>query len=288
MPTLTIIGCGNVGRTLARLWAASDTFDIRQVLNRTRQSGRAAVRFVGAGAAIERIADVQTADAVMICTSDDAIEPVAKRLREAGVVADGTIVFHCSGTLPSAVLDEASAGRWRCASMHPIMSFASPSTAVESVAGTYCSLEGDPAALALLQWACHAVGIRTFKIDPRFKTIYHAGSVVACNYLVAIVEVGIRCFQKAGIPEETAIQLIGPIAHATIDNVGRLGTVRALTGPIARGEREVVAAQCEALLQWEPEMAALYKALGRVAAELSEMQGSADREALLAIRELLG
>ena len=287
MQTLNIIGCGNVGRTLGRLWSESGVFRIRHVLNHTLAGGEAAVRFVGAGRAIERVADLGPADAVMMSTPDDLIEECAKRLAESGTIAEGTVVFHCSGALPSAILEQVSGGKWHCASMHPVKSFAEPSLAVESFAGTYCGIEGHPSARTMLQHACRAIGATPLAIDPRFKTVYHAGSVIACNYLTSLLEVAIRCFEKSGIPAETTVRMIGPLAHGTVDNVARLGTARALTGPIARGERAVVAAQCDALGEWDPEIAALYKALGRIAADLSQRQGAADPVDLQAIRELL-
>jgi len=47
----------------------------------------------------------------------------------------------------------------------------------------------------------------------------------------------------------------------TLDNVFRLGTVQALTGPIARGDHVVVAQQVEALGAWDARIAAIYKQL---------------------------
>jgi predicted short-subunit dehydrogenase-like oxidoreductase (DUF2520 family) len=74
----------------------------------------------------------------------------------------------------------------------------------------------------------------------------------------------------------------------TVDNLVKLGPIRALTGPVARGDVSVVARQTEALGEWDPHIRDLYKALGRVALELSAAQGHADPESLAAIRAMLG
>ena len=63
--------------------------------------------------------------------------------------------------------------------------------------------------------------------------------------------------------------------------------MQALTGPIARGDHAVVAHQVEALGAWDSRIAAIYRQLGAVAAELARAQGKADPAALAAIERLL-
>ena len=131
----------------------------------------------------------------------------------------------------------------------------------------------------------HGCGASTFSIQPEFKTIYHAATVAVCNYLVALMEVGLRCFEKAGLPRETAMQVMEPIIWETVENVFRLGPVRSLTGPIARGEQSVVQRQCEALGRWDENAQRIYKRLGRVAVEIAVARGNTDAAALAAIKE---
>lgn len=49
MKTLTIIGGGRVGQTLGHLWRNTKTFDVRQVLSRSKVSAERAVEFIEAG-----------------------------------------------------------------------------------------------------------------------------------------------------------------------------------------------------------------------------------------------
>jgi predicted short-subunit dehydrogenase-like oxidoreductase (DUF2520 family) len=80
-----------------------------------------------------------------------------------------------------------------------------------------------------------------------------------------------------------------PLVRETIDNVFRLGTGRALTGPVARGDAAVVTEQLTALLSMAPEVAAAYRALGVIALDLARRstQGGAKEEALAAVAEAL-
>jgi predicted short-subunit dehydrogenase-like oxidoreductase (DUF2520 family) len=285
--TLNVIGCGRVGKTLARLWTEHHVFLVRSVLNSSWESGLRAVDFIGAGRAAEDYDQLERADLVMISAPDDAIPACCEQLCRTGVLRSGTIVFHCSGSLPSTVLEPARRHNAWIASAHPVKSFAEPQVAVKTFAGTFCALEGDPQACEVLRDALHSCGAVPFSVAPESKTIYHAATVFVCNYLAALMEVGLRCFEKAGVPRETAMKVAEPLVRETVENLVKLGPILALTGPIARGDVSVVTRQTEALGEWDPHLRGLYKALGQVALELSAAQGHADPESLAAIRALL-
>jgi len=285
--TINVVGCGNVGKTLSRLWTRHRVFRVQSILNRSLGSGLRAVDFVGSGCAVESYSQLERADLVMISTSDEAIEGCCEQLCRAGILEKGVLVFHVSGSLPSTLLEPARVQGALIASVHPVKSFADPARAVETFAGTLCALEGDPEALGVIRDCLDACGATTFPVDPRFKTIYHAATVVVSNYLVALMEVGLRCLEKAAIPRETALEILQPIVTGTVENLFELGPVAALTGPIARGERSVVEGQHQALGEWDEAIRAVYRSLGQIAVDLSAAQGNADPEALAAIRRTL-
>lgn len=287
MKTISVIGCGKVGKTLARLWTEHGVLDVRIILNRSRVSGTEAVDFVGSGRAIDGLAEMEPTDVVMISTPDESIEACCRQLCRTPVVREGVVVFHCSGSFPSTVLEPAKARGALIASVHPVKSFVDPATAVETFAGTFCAIEGDAEACGLLGDVLERCGAKAFGVQPERKIIYHTATVVVCNYLVALMEVGLRCFEQTGLPQETAREVMEPIVRETVDNVFALGPARALTGPIARGEHSLVARQCEALGQWDAKLQRVYKSLGQVAVDLSATQGNADPDALAAIRKTL-
>ncbi len=285
--TLNIIGCGRAGRTLATLWKRSRAFEIGDVLDRTLEISADAVAFIGSGRAVGSITKMHGADVWMLTPTDDQIGAACAALAGGDLLKPGNIVFHCSGALPSSELAAARARGANVASVHPLKSFAEPAAAVETFAGTYCAADGDPAALAVLRPAFERIGGIVSDIDPGFKTVYHAASVIVCNYLTALLETGVRCYEKAGFTRDDALTMMEPLVRETLDNVFRLGTVKSLTGPIARGDHAVVARQVEALAAWEPRIAAIYKELGAVAVELARAQGKADPDGLAAIERTL-
>ena len=285
--TLNIIGCGKVGRTLGRLWADAGVFSINDVLNRSLPSAEAAVKFMGAGKAVEDLRTMSPAETYLIATPDAAILPCSEALAESGLLGGGEIVFHCSGALASREMTAVQKLGVRVASIHPVKTFTDPMLDIETFAGTYCGAEGDVEALGVLSPAFERIGGRVFSIDPGNKTLYHAASVIVCNYLTALMEWGIQTYAKAGVPRETATEIIKPIVRQTVENIFQLGTVRALTGPIARGDGEVVSRQLVAIQQWNKDYGELYRLLGSIALELSRLQGNASSDNLATLAKIL-
>lgn len=287
MLTLNIIGCGRLGRTLARLWHESGVFDVRDVVNRSRESARSAVAFVGAGRPVSVSGELRPADLFLIGTPDGRIAATGDRLAASGLLRAGDIVFHCSGALSSDALESAREMGARVASVHPVKSFADPAGSVATFTGTYCGAEGCTGALDVLVPAFERIGGRVFQLDAGSKAIYHAASVIVCNYLNALLELGSRTFERSGIERRAAFEIMQPIVRGTVDNVFELGTVAALTGPIARGDHETVARHLDQLSAWDPDAAEVYRRLGAIALELSRAQGKASDESLSVLAELL-
>lgn len=267
--TLNIIGCGKVGKTLARLWSQQSTFVIQDVLNRSLESAQQAVSFIGSGHAVAHYADLRPADICMISAADDQIVQCCAELSNASKLTPHTIVFHCSGALPSSALEAAAEAGAAVASVHPIRSFALPEQAGDDFAGTYCGVEGDPKALDILNDAFVSIGARMVPIHADCKIIYHSAAVFACNYLVTLLDVALQAYAKSGVPQETALSLMEPLVRGTIDNVFRVGPMNALTGPIARGDMATAEKQARAVGDWNEEYGKLYEQFVRLTSDLA-------------------
>jgi predicted short-subunit dehydrogenase-like oxidoreductase (DUF2520 family) len=286
-PTLNIIGCGRLGRTLARLWSDAGVFKIGDINDHTLDKSHAAVAFIGSGRACGHTADMRAADLWLLAPPDDRIALCCEELVASAPLAAGNIVFHCSGALSSTVLSTAAARGATVASVHPLKTFADASAAVLTFNGSRCAAEGDAAALSVLQPAFERIGAQVFAINAPAKTLYHAASVMMCNYLTALLETGARSFEAAGLPRDEAMRMVEPLVRETLDNVFAMGPARALTGPIVRGDVEVVRRQVEALTVLDPHVAEVYRSLGVIATQLAAAQGAAKPAALAAIEALL-
>lgn len=257
---MNLVGAGHVGRVLGRLFAAGGVFEVQDVLTRSRASAQDASAFIGAGRACAEIAQMRPARVWLLAVGDDAIGPACAALAAAHTL-DGAIVFHCSGAKASQELEAARAAGALVASVHPVRSFADPDAVAAAFAGTWCGVEGDAAALALLEPAMAAIGAQTVRIDPAAKTVYHAAAVFASNYLVTVLDAALRAYVAAGVPEAVARELARPLASETLANVFRIGPEAALSGPVARGDFATVARQQEAVARWDAPTGQLYEAL---------------------------
>ena len=258
---ITIIGAGKVGRTLGYLLHRLADVTIVDVVHRSLASAQSAVDFIGAGRPCDSIEQVHSATIYLMTVPDDQIAACCDALVRTGRIGGGTIVMHCSGALAASALHGAVGSGASVASIHPIRSFADPRVVVTSFAGTFCGVEGDPVALALLGPLFQALGARLVQIRADAKNIYHAAAVFASNYVVSLLATAQQAYEAAGIAPELALAMLAPLTQEALDNVVRCGPAMALTGPIARGDRATVARQQRALEKWDSDAGALYATL---------------------------
>jgi predicted short-subunit dehydrogenase-like oxidoreductase (DUF2520 family) len=93
--------------------------------------------------------------------------------------------------------------------------------------------------------------LRAFELRDDARVLYHAGAAVASNFLVTLYRAAARLFEQAGAPPEALV----PLMRRTIDNGFDL------TGPIARGDWDVVEAHLQAVRARAPDLESMYRAL---------------------------
>lgn len=289
LPTLQLIGGGKLGRTLSRLWRDKGYFSINQILTRSESSAREAQGFIAEGQAVwqwSALSAPPQACLWLIAVADSQLAEAAQTLAAQQLVKPGDVVFHCSGATSSTILKPLQDQGAYTASIHPVHSFANPENSLSSFAGSHCAYEGESQALAQLLPAFRALGAKLFEVSAEHKSLYHAGSVIACNYLVALLNASFSSFAAAGVNREQASQLLAPLVHQTADNVFNTSPQAALTGPISRGDHTTVAQQQQALETLNPELARLYNQLGQQALYIAEQQQQASPEDLQRIQAL--
>jgi predicted short-subunit dehydrogenase-like oxidoreductase (DUF2520 family) len=270
MATLNIIGAGRVGATLGNLIVANRVLDIGDVCDSDIAHAHDAVDFIGAGRALDDIAAMRPADIWLLSVPDMRIAEVAQSL--AGHRRDDgpSIAVHCSGALDTDTLAPLRALGWNVASVHPMLSFANPGTAVFQFEGTPCGLEGDRAARAAWSEILAAIGARCFDIEPGSKALYHAAAVVASNFLPILAAMSVEMWQAAGIPQALIEDMMHTLSRNAAANIVALGPKDALTGPAARGDRAVVEAQSQAIGAWDAVSRDAYDALSTLAMRLAQ------------------
>jgi predicted short-subunit dehydrogenase-like oxidoreductase (DUF2520 family) len=231
---------------------------------------------------------VPAADSLFITTQDGMIRAVAENLSSNVLVKPGQVWIHCSGSLPSDVLRVKENTPVQCLSLHPLQAFASVEQALTILSGTHFGIEGDNQELG--ERIVQDLGGIPHPILAIQKSLYHAGAVVASNYLVVLASLAVELFSKAGIQAEEALASLLPLMRGTLYNLEQVGLPQALTGPIARGDAQVVQGHLEHM---PPKLVAVYQSLGLKALELGEnkkrQQGlSYSAEELSQLKSLLG
>lgn len=286
MLRVSIIGCGKVAKSMAYLWYQSGSVDIIDVVNRTQFSAEESVTFIGAGIACSTYEQLQPADIFVIGCGDDQIDFCLSQLLKQNTVKENNIVFHFSGAKNSTVLNKVKKFGGKCASLHPVKSFAKPEMAIITFENTYCGLEGDKTACETLTALVEGIGGYCFSVDGDRKLTYHAASVFACNYMVALQELSLRAYEFSGIDRELGMKILEPIVKETADNIFKMGTLDALTGPIERGDNKLVNDQYLAVKEWDDDASELYRLLGKLSVELSKQKGLCEKQALESISSL--
>jgi len=208
---------------------------------------------------------VPAVEFLFITTQDGMIRSIAESLAAKTLIIPGQVWIHCSGSLPSAVLRVQEGFPIRCLSLHPLQAFASVDNALEILSGTHFGIEGDEEELG--EGIVKDLGGIPHKIMADQKTLYHAGAVVASNYLAVLASLAVELFAEAGIEGKEALASLLPLMKGTLSNLEQVGLPQALTGPIARGDVQVVQGHLE---QLPPKLVEIYKGLGSKALELGE------------------
>jgi len=262
LKTITFIGAGRLAVSLARLWHQGGVLKIRDIMGSSVAAGERAVAAVGAGRAVQEYSELAAADFFLVATPDRAVTTATLHLASTGILDSTKVVFHCSGAESSDLLAAARSCGASVGSAHPLTSFAGPPLSAESFAGVFCGIEGDPDAAVALRDIFLAIGGRPVILTPERKILYHAAAVFGSNYLVTLLETAMDAFALAGIESQVGLAMIEPLVRRTVENVFLTNPRAALTGPIARGDEELVRRQYRALYAANPSLAAMYRLLG--------------------------
>ncbi len=223
--SLAIIGRGRLGGALAAaLRSPGSPYDV--------------VGPLGRGASPTGV------DAVLLCVPDAEIAAAAT------LIAPGPVVGHCSGATGLDVLAPHEAF-----SLHPLMTVtaAGAQFAGAGAAIAAATPRGSEVAFELAR----ALGMRPFMVDDSDRAAYHAAASIASNFLITVEAAAERVAATAGVDRQVFV----PLVRATVENWAALGSERALTGPVARGDAATVEAQRAAVAERAPDLLALFDAL---------------------------
>ena len=261
------IGAGKVGRALG-VYFKNHGLEVAGYISRSRNSAEEAAKITGTKAYPSMEALQEEADVIFITTPDGAIAEVAGEAAAKLRAPCGTTWIHASGAFGSDRLSALSAMGCPVGSMHPLQSFGEPLASAEKLEKTFFSIEGGEKGLEVIKSILEKTGGRYNLISTEHKPLYHAGACVISNYLVTLLDSGMRYMEAAGMDRRSLYQAIEPLIEGTLENISRADTVSALTGPIARGDMDTLKAHLDEIEKDLPGELALYQMLAVKTAEM--------------------
>lgn len=267
-----IIGAGNIGQILIRklaakgklLWVVeSDSNKINNI--------KETISFK-----FELFSDISEINIIpsiiIIAVNDTSIENVAEKLSDIlDKRLEGVYVFHLSGSLPLKLLSSCKDKGADIFTMHPYQTFyGDDSTALDNA---IWAVEKGDVDLNIINNIVSDLGGDYEIFTPetlKNKNLYHLSAVLASNYLILSLSFAKRIAEISGI---NPAKFLPPILKQTINNFINYGLNNKLplTGPIARGDFEIIRKHISAL-ENKPELLEIYANMTKSALKILKLE----------------
>lgn len=235
-----------------------------------------------------------------IRASTSARSPASARVRANAV----RVALHTSGALSSDALAPLRAAGFAVGSMHPLVAVSEPVAGAESLRRAFYCIEGERRALSAARRLVGRLGGRSFSIETKDKSLYHAAAVIASGHTVALFQLATELLARCGLDAERARRVLLPLLESTLANLSAQPPARALTGTFARADVTTVRRHLAALAEQSApprttrasthadtndtsDALAIYALLGRRALRLAAQNRALDPAALREIARAL-
>ena len=209
---------------------------------------------------------------LIFAVPDSELASVVSGLATTRAVRPGTIVVHTSGANGIDVLAPLTEQGCLPLAIHPAMTFTGADEDIDRLADSCFGVSAaDDVGYAIAQSLVLEIGGEPFRVREDARTLYHAALAHASNHIVTVVADALEALRAAlwgqellgqqlvdDAPGGIAERVIGPLTRAAVENTLQRGQA-ALTGPVARGDAEAVAAHLRALTEIDPQLAEAYR-----------------------------
>jgi predicted short-subunit dehydrogenase-like oxidoreductase (DUF2520 family) len=250
-----LIGCGRVGVAITRLLTKNN--QIVGAYDSSKRKQRQAIKLLSIVDNPDYKKLITQSEVLLIATPDDIISQACKKMMKS--ITGTKYLFHFSGILPADIIPKKK-NIYR-ASVHPFATFPK----MPAIAGRqhfFLSVEGDTQAIRVARMIFHERYFTLRKIKKAYKPIYHLVGVFSSNLLVGLVASINELAIKIGWRRQDLEQMIIPMIEETANNIKTLGVQESLSGPLRRGDVEVIKKHLRVLKE-DKNLLEIYKALSR-------------------------
>ena len=228
-----LIGCGKVGTTIFYLLKNNNKIIGVYDINKKKEKQALKSLHIKKNLSLKELCT--KSQALFFATPDDQI--LIAYMKAKPFIEDKKCIFHFSGLLPSAIFPK-SRNIYR-GSIHPFATF--PDIVLPPARNKYyLFVEGNEHALHAIKriFAKRYFSIKTLKGYQ--KTKYHLLGVFSSNLLIGLAWAICRLAKDIGWTKKEIDEVIIPIIEETLHNIHGKGLNNALSGPLERGDIEVI------------------------------------------------
>lgn len=258
-----IIGSGRLGLSFAKALQSIENFV--WLANTTGNSIDGFNTYKFEQLLLEQIAGV---DIIAICTTDSEIESVVQALVDKfSAKLSGKCLFHCSGAKSVTALEPlATVGAYTVA-MHPYQTFPFPDKNL--ITSIPWLVESDDASFLQIEPFLKSLDAKIVRCEriltesERFQ--WHSTAVLCSNFTATLYQIASSIMNSIGI--QNSFEFISSISEQTVINaknsLQEKGFIE-MSGPIVRGDIEIINKEIEALTTINPIYGELYSILSKV------------------------
>ena len=203
------------------------------------------------------------ADLLVVAVRDDVIHHVAGSLAAETVPAPRAV--HLSGLAPVEALGPLRDGGLATGGFHPLQTFPDWRTGSGSFRNAHVGITAGGALGDFLEELAASLGCHPFRVSDEAKALYHAAASTSANYVLTALAMAEELYAEAGVDHRVA----QPLVEQVVANAFALGPGKALTGPVARGDKGTVRRQLQAVDTHAPHTSETFRAFARATASVA-------------------
>jgi predicted short-subunit dehydrogenase-like oxidoreductase (DUF2520 family) len=223
---------------------------------------------------------------LVIAVQDDEIQSVAAELSTIKRIDwEAKVVIHTSGVKSVESLLPLKKRGAAVGAFHPIAAFANEYQP-QAVYGIYCDFFGDKVALSLAREITAEFGSKLIVLhSEQQRILLHIASVIASNSTVVAIRSAESLISDFVGPVDVKALMAG-LLRSTVRNLQKNNGIKSLTGPLARGDAEVVSDHIKAL-ESNKRLLQFYKSWSLLGVEMLSRARPEKKAQLKKIRRIL-
>lgn len=258
------IGGGKVGFSLGK-YLKENNFDVVGYFSKNVDSIKGAANFTNTKEFYSLGEILSESDILFITTTDSEIESVWENLKKLSI--KNKIICHCSGALSSEIFKGRENYNVFGYSVHPLFPIKDKYESYKSLKEAVFTVEGDETYINIIISMFSSIGNKVKEIKKEDKIKYHKSAVLVSNLVLALISIGVDELESCGFYSDEALDSLYPLIKNNIKNIKEKGLYEALTGPVERGDLEIVKKHLEASTDENKE---IYKLLSKKLLEIGK------------------